>query len=159
MRVHGAESTASVPEYDRPMAETASGLIAALRDGGYRVTLQRRIVCDVLAAAPGEHLDAAEIVARSGETLDLSTVYRTLDVFEQLGVLHHVHLGHGPGIYHLSERTDHHHLMCEHCGQVVDVPLDALETSFAGIVADYGFVPDGIHFAILGRHVQCPTGD
>ena len=140
------------------MAETEQDLVDALRGAGYRVTLQRRLICRVMAEAPGEHLGASDIVARIDEAagaLDLSTVYRTLEVFEELGILHHVHLGHGPGIYHLSERSDHHHLMCELCGEVVDVPLDALEASFADITRTYGFVPDGIHFAILGRHTEC----
>lgn len=142
------------------MAETEAELIEALRAAGYRVTIQRRLICQVLAGAQGEHLSAADIVDRAGEpagALDLSTVYRTLDVFEELGILHHVHLGHGPGIYHLSERSDHHHLLCEKCGRVVDLPLDALEASFTEIIRDYQFVPDGIHFAILGRHVDCGT--
>ena len=142
------------------MAETEQDLVDALRGAGYRVTLQRRLICRVMAEAPGEHLGASDIVARIDEAagaLDLSTVYRTLEVFEELGILHHVHLGHGPGIYHLSERSDHHHLMCELCGEVVDVPLDALEASFADITRTYGFVPDGIHFAILGRHTECQS--
>lgn len=144
------------------MAETEQELVDALREAGYRVTLQRRLICRVMAKAPGEHLSASDIVGRVGEAagaLDLSTVYRTLEVFEELGILHHVHLGHGPGIYHLSERSDHHHLMCERCGEVVDVPLDALEASFTDITRTFGFVPDGIHFAILGRHVDCPSSD
>lgn len=140
------------------MAVTSDTLAQALRDAGYRVTLQRRLICGVLAGAPDEHLSAGEIVGRVGETagdLDLTTVYRTLDIFENLGILHHVHLGHGAGVYHLSDRSDHHHLMCEKCGRVVDLPLEALESSFAGLIAEYGFVPDGLHFAILGRHVEC----
>ncbi len=145
--------------YDPPVTATEDELIDALRKAGYRVTLQRRLICRALADSPREHLSAADIVERAGEpagALDLSTVYRTLEVFEELRVLHHVHLGHGPGIYHLSERTDHHHMMCEECGQVVDLPLEALQSSFTEIIEEYRFVPDGLHFAILGRHIDCP---
>ncbi len=141
------------------MVETDTELIAALRSAGLRITGQRRLICAVLAQSAGEHLSAADIIERVGRptgTLDLSTVYRTLEAFEELGLLHHVHLGHGPGIYHLSERADHHHLLCERCGVVEDLPLEALENSFVEIATDYGFVPDALHFAILGRHVKCP---
>jgi Fe2+ or Zn2+ uptake regulation protein len=142
------------------MVETEKDLIEALRRAGYRVTLQRRLICRVLAESPGEHLTAADIVARADApegALDPSTVYRTLEVFEELGLLHHVHLGHGPGIYHLSRQSDHHHLVCENCGQVVDLPLETLQSAFGEIISEFGFVPDGIHFAILGRHVECPS--
>ncbi len=137
--------------------ERAQQLIDVLRAAGHRVTLQRKMICRVLADAADEHLSAVDIAARAGEpgTVDVSTVYRTLEVFEDLGVLHHVHLGHGPGIYHLSERSDHHHLVCEACGEVVDVPIETLEDGFMGIIRRYGFVPDGLHFGILGRHIDC----
>ena len=144
------------------MIETDSELIAALRSAGLRVTGQRRRICAVLAESAGEHLSASDIVERVGQpdgTLDLSTVYRTLEAFEGLGLLHHVHLGHGPGIYHLSEKADHHHLLCENCGLVEDLLLEALETSFTDIAQTYGFVPDGLHFAILGRHSECSGPD
>lgn len=138
------------------MADETGSMVEALRRAGHRITLQRRMISRVLAESAGEHLTAADIVERVGEEgLDLSTVYRTLEVFEELGLVHHVHLGHGPGIFHLSERSDHHHLMCEVCGQVADLPLDALESGFGEIIRFYGFVPDGLHFAILGRHVDC----
>lgn len=143
------------------MAERKEELIDALTRAGLRITLQRRRICQVLADASDEHLAATDIAARAGDpdAIDLSTVYRTLEVFEELGVLHHVHLGHGPGIYHLSERTDHHHLVCERCGRVVDLPVEALENSFTGIIRNYGFVPDGLHFGILGTHVDCSASE
>jgi len=143
------------------MSDREKELLEALREAGLRITLQRRLICQVLAAAPDEHLSAIDIAERAGspDPIDVSTVYRTLDVFEELGVVHHVHLGHGPGIYHLSARSDHHHLVCEKCGRVVDLPADTLEESFTGIIRDYGFVPDGLHFGILGRHIDCSLAE
>ncbi len=143
------------------MSDREKELLEALRAAGLRITLQRRLICQVLAAASDEHLSAIDIAERASGpgAIDVSTVYRTLEVFEGLGVLHHVHLGHGPGIYHLSASSDHHHLVCEKCGRVVDLPVDALEQSFTGIIRDYGFVPDGLHFGILGRHVDCSVTD
>ena len=143
------------------MSDRERELLEALRAAGLRITLQRRLICRALAAASDEHLSAIDIAERAAdpEAIDLSTVYRTLELFEELGVLHHVHLGHGPGIYHLSARSDHHHLVCERCGRVVDIPADTLEKSFTGIISDYGFIPDGLHFGILGRHIDCSVAD
>jgi len=143
------------------MSDRERELLEALRAAGLRITLQRRLICQVLAGAPDEHLSAIDIAERAGspDPIDVSTVYRTLEVFEELGVVHHVHLGHGPGIYHLSDRSDHHHLVCEKCGRVVDLPADTLEESFTGIIRDYGFVPDGLHFGILGRHIDCSLAE
>lgn len=140
------------------MTTDAELLVAALRGAGLRVTLARRVICRVLAEAPEEHLSASDILGRARELageIDQSTVYRTLDVLEELGFLHHVHLGHGPGVYHLSKQADHHHLVCEGCGRAVDIPLDELGPAFESITRRHGFVPDSLHFAILGRCGYC----
>ncbi len=143
------------------MSDREKELLEALRAAGLRITLPRRLICQVLAASSDEHLSAIDIAERAGtpDPIDVSTVYRTLEVFEELGVVHHVHLGHGPGIYHLSARSDHHHLVCEKCGRVVDLPADTLEESFTEIIRDYGFVSDGLHFGILGRHIDCSLAE
>ena len=57
--------------------------------------------------------------------VDTSTVYRTLGLFEELGIVEHAHLGHGPAVYHLGQT--HQHLVCEVCGTVIDVPVGALD--------------------------------
>ena len=62
--------------------------LAGVRDQG-------AAVCEVLVAAPREHLRAADIAQRAGTPMDLSTVYRTLDTLEEHGLVEHVHLGHG----------------------------------------------------------------
>ncbi|MFQ5947739.1 MAG: Fur family transcriptional regulator, partial [Acidimicrobiia bacterium] len=104
-------------------------LLAALRSAGMRITKARRVICEVLAAAPEAHLSAADILSRSSDIagdIDQSTVYRTLEALEELGFLHHVHLGHGAGAYHLTPQADHHHLVCEVCGRTDDVPMEHL---------------------------------
>ncbi|MDP8957850.1 MAG: transcriptional repressor [Actinomycetota bacterium] len=140
------------------MRTTSEHLIGALRVAGLRVTLARRVICKVLAEAPEEHLSAADILSRAAQAageIDQSTVYRTLDVLEELGFLHHVHLGHGPGVYHLSKQAEHHHLVCEDCGRAVDIPLEDLGPALERVTLRYGFVPDSLHFAILGRCSDC----
>ena len=138
---------------------SSDDLINALRERSLRITKARQAICEVLAASHEEHMSAADILARAreraGGRIDQSTVYRTLDVLEEFGYLHHVHLGHGAGIYHLSEASDHQHLVCEHCGSSVDVPLEELSPVLATVTARYGFVAESVHFALVGTCEAC----
>ncbi|MBM3696519.1 MAG: transcriptional repressor [Actinobacteria bacterium] len=137
---------------------SADDLVAGLRRAGLRVTAPRRAVCAVLASAGEEHLTAADVAGRTGAAVDLSTVYRTLDALEGLGMVQHVHLGHGAGAYHVGPSEDHHHLVCEECGRTVDVALETLQRAIEGVTAPLGFVPDAAHFAIVGRCAACAGG-
>ncbi|MFH1330622.1 MAG: Fur family transcriptional regulator [Actinomycetota bacterium] len=134
---------------------SADCLIAGLRRAGLRVTAPRRAVCGVLAGAGTEHLTASDVAARAGAAVDLSTVYRTLDALEGLGMVEHVHLGHGAGAYHVGPSSDHHHLVCDACGRALDVPLEDLQWAIEQVTAPFGFVPDSAHFAIVGRCAAC----
>ena len=142
------------------MAEgLADDLVEGLRASGLRITRARREVCAVLAEAPGDHLTAAEIAARASAPIDTSTVYRTLETLERLGYIAHVHLGHGPGVYHVEPTRPHHHLVCDLCGNAVDVPARALERAVAAVTEPRGFVADATHFAIVGRCRACVADD
>ena len=138
---------------------TEDDLIDALRSRSLRITRARRAICNVLATSHEEHMSAVDILerarAKAGVGIDQSTVYRTLDVLEELGYLHHVHLGHGAGIYHLTEQSDHQHLVCEHCGKSVGIPLDELAPVLATVTSRYGFIADGVHFALVGMCEAC----
>jgi Fur family transcriptional regulator, ferric uptake regulator len=140
---------------------TAGELVDALRRAGLRITAPRRAVCGVLADATEDHLTPKEILERLRErglgSVDPSTVYRTLDTLSQVGLVHHVHLGHGAGVVHLSGGVEHQHLVCEVCGRVEDIPIDELRPMLAHLESRYGFVADGLHFALSGRcarHVE-----
>lgn len=141
----------------------AEDLVRALRSRGLRITRARRSICEVLATAHEEHLSAADLLERaqrvSGVRIDQSTVYRTLDVLEEFGHLHHVHLGHGPGVYHLSGEADHQHLVCERCGRSAAVPLAELVPVLETVTARYGFAADSVHFALVGVCSECRTGE
>lgn len=138
---------------------SADDLINALRERSLRITRARSAICEVLATSPEEHLSAADILDRSrekaGVKINPSTVYRTLDVLEEFGHLHHVHLGHGAGVYHLSKESDHQHLVCERCGTSVEIPLEELAPALAKVTARYGFVAEGVHFALVGTCRSC----
>jgi len=137
----------------------AEELIGALRGRSLRITRARRAICEVLAESHEQHMSAADVLERARRRvqvgIDQSTVYRTLDVLEDLGFLHHVHLGHGAGVYHLTEESDHQHLVCEVCGKSVGIPLEELAPVLATVTARYGFVAEGVHFALLGKCESC----
>src|SRR5262245_60574090 len=111
-----------------PSHPSADEVLARVRRAGGRMTASRRAVVEALLAG-GHHVTADEIVARVSQDhpeVHRSTVYRTLERLETIGVITHVHLGHGPSTFHLAD-PPHHHAVCASCGAVVEVPWDALD--------------------------------
>ena len=98
--------------------------------------------------------ELAENVQKRYPSVNISTVYRTLDTLEELGIVDHVHLGHGRAVYHLALH-DHQHLYCEDCERVVELPAAKLKGFLAMVDRDYGFEVDKRHFAIVGRCKRC----
>ncbi|HEU4915993.1 MAG TPA: Fur family transcriptional regulator [Acidimicrobiia bacterium] len=142
---------------------TATKLVDALGERGYRITKARRAVCEVVAAAHDEHLSAADIYQRARETtgtrLDRSTVYRTLEALEDAGLLAHSHLGHGPSVYHLAEDAGHQHLICRNCGRTMTLPPEEADRIAGAIIGSTGFVADLNHFAVSGLCAECTASD
>lgn len=131
-------------------------ILDRIRQRGGRVTAPRRLIVAAMLRAD-EHLTAerlAAIVQEEHPEVHLSTVYRCLETLAELGVVTHVHLGHGPAVYHLAAH-DHTHAVCESCGQVTEVPDDLLEEVRARLAAATGFTLDGRHFALVGQCRRC----
>jgi Fur family transcriptional regulator, ferric uptake regulator len=131
-------------------------VLTLVRARGGRATASRRILLEVLFEA-GEHLTAEELthaVQSRAPDVHLSTVYRNLEDLQDIGVIAHTHLGHGPATYQLASLA-HAHFLCETCGTSFEAP-DAL---FQGLAAEasqrFGFTIDPHHFAILGRCSTC----
>lgn len=135
---------------------TADEVIGQLRSLGVRITTTRRAVLDVLVAM-GSHVTAEDLHARVRDRhpdVSHSSIYRTMDLLAELGIVVHVHLGHGPAEYHLADDV-HAHLVCSGCGAVAEIE-PALSDSFADVVADrFGFALDLRHFALTGRCRDC----
>ncbi len=132
-------------------------LLERLRSGGGRVTEPRRAVLEVLLDTVDEHLSVealAELVHERRPDVHRSTVYRTLEAFEDANLVQHVHLGHSPSTYHLADEP-HHHAVCDTCGTVVHLPPDTFEPVVRRLRADYSFEPSPYHFAIPGRCHRC----
>lgn len=134
-------------------------LIDTLRRNGMRITEPRRLVCAVIAQRHDEHLTAQDIFdavsASNAGDVDMATVYRTLEALQQAGTIKHGHIGHGPTVYHLTEESDHQHLVCSSCGTTVAVSADDLREFLDGITKKTGFVPDVEHFALTGVCRDC----
>ena len=129
-------------------------LLGKLKAAGLRITLPRRLISRVMAESHSEFINAATIlerVASSAGRIDASTVYRTLDEMESIGLVHHVHLGQQPGTWHLSSDDDHQHLVCEECGKTTLVPWAEVEPIYRLFTEKYGFHAGGNHLAILGH--------
>jgi len=144
-----------------PPTQAIDDVLALVREGGGRVTTARRAVIAALLDGSGEHLtaeDVAERVQRQHPDVHLSTVYRTLDALDDLGVTNHVHLGHGPSTYHLA--TDpHHHAVCNGCGTVVHLPADLFDGVAERLRAGVGFELTAPHFSLPGRCADCVSAD
>lgn len=137
-------------------ADRLSRILSEVRAAGGRMTTARRALVSALLAAPGHVTadDLAEAVQRDHPDVHRSTIYRTLDALEQMGIVDHVHLGHGRAVYHLAD-DPHQHLVCEVCGAVTEAP-DELFASLATRLRDeYGFAIRPNHFAVLGRCRGC----
>ncbi|HEX3804815.1 MAG TPA: Fur family transcriptional regulator [Solirubrobacteraceae bacterium] len=128
------------------------GAIDALRTCGLRLTTPRRLVLEALFSADGPA--PAERIA-TGAQLDLTSVYRNLEALEQHGLVRHVHLGHGPGLYALVGRGEHEYLSCERCGAVVAVTPDQLDPVRNRIGELFGYTASFTHFAIVGLCPDC----
>ncbi len=120
------------------------------------MTTARRAVVGALLVGD-EHVTAEDLVAavqRSHPDVHRSTVYRCLEALEELGVIEHVHLGHGAAVYHLAEDR-HQHLVCDRCSTVVEVPEELFGELRQRLQHDYGFAVGASHFAVVGRCRAC----
>jgi Fe2+ or Zn2+ uptake regulation protein len=135
---------------------SVDAVLALVRERGGRATNSRRLLLEALFGASG-HASAEELAAAvqlRAPDVHLSTIYRNLDELEKLGVVVHAHLGHGPATYHLADHA-HCHLVCEHCGTIIDVPEDMFRSLHRATRERFGFAIDPRHFAVLGRCENC----
>jgi Fur family ferric uptake transcriptional regulator len=143
------------PEVPRLVVEDPAQAIQALRDSGLRLSTARRLVIEALFAADGPV--SAQQLAQD-LSLEESSVYRNLEVLEEMGLTRHVHLGHGPGLYALVGRDDGEYLYCERCGRVTLVSPDELAPVRDQIRRRFGHEARFTHFAIVGLCAGCAHG-
>ena len=145
------------PPLDRPAGDaTVDEVIDRVRALGGRATVARRLILTLLFSDPKHHTaeDIAAAVQAEAPEVHLSTIYRNLEELERLGVVEHVHFGHGPATYHVAPST-HGHLVCQECGAVTEIDDARFGPFVASIRDSYGFSVDVHHFAMLGRCAAC----
>ncbi|HLX34373.1 MAG TPA: Fur family transcriptional regulator [Candidatus Limnocylindrales bacterium] len=137
--------------------EVWAAIPGRLRARGLRWTPQRRALIGVLAESRG-HLTSAEVVARciaADPATTPSTVYRTLDVLEELGVIEHAHGSDGREEIHVLPDAEHGHLRCRSCGRTWELPASELDTLTKQLRRERGFEVDLSHVTIVGRCGEC----
>lgn len=135
--------------------EERGRLKTTLHERGMRMTPQRQLVLDALLEL--EHATPEQVcqhVQRSTPTVNITTVYRTLELLESLGVVRHTHLGHGAPNYSVHEHK-HVHLVCHRCERVLEVPCEVMDDLRGTLRARFGFALDASHLALSGLCENC----
>jgi Fur family ferric uptake transcriptional regulator len=144
------------PRSERLPFRDLDDVAAAVRRDGGRLTMPRRLVLEALFAARG--LVSAEDIAGgtgTGTEIELTSVYRNLERLEELGVVRHVHLGHGPGLYGLVGDGEREYLVCEACGNVTAADPEQLDRARDAIRHAVGYEARFTHFPIHGLCSDC----
>jgi Fur family ferric uptake transcriptional regulator len=127
-----------------------------LRGSGYRLTPQRELILDAVDnlghATPDEVL--AEVRKHSA-AINISTVYRNLEVLEELGLVRHAHLSDRAPTYHSVRDHEHFHLVCRNCHRVISVDPTVLDPTLERLDADHGFTADVGHLTVFGTCKEC----
>ncbi|OFW58849.1 MAG: hypothetical protein A2133_02140 [Actinobacteria bacterium RBG_16_64_13] len=126
-----------------------------LQDFGYRLTPQRTLVWDVLRRGT-PHMSAEEVCGKVQEQfphVNISTVYRTLELLVGLGLVRETRLGPTQRYFEVEEEVPHHHLVCDQCGSVTHVHDEDLGGLNAALSSEQGFVPREL--TVFGRCRDC----
>jgi Fur family ferric uptake transcriptional regulator len=135
-------------------------IVKKLTDKGYRLTPQRLMIVSAVENSD-VHISAEEIyaqVAAKYPQVNISTVYRTLELLKQLGLVFETDFGEGRVRYHPAEKGHHHHLVCTECGAVIDLDESLLSSLKDMLRREYKFSADLKHLAIFGRCHKCQKG-
>lgn len=129
---------------------------AKLRAQGYRLTPQRELVLRAV-----EHLGHAtpdEVLAevrKESSAVNISTVYRTLELLEELDLVRHAHIHDRAPTYHSAATPPHVHMVCRECGSVREVPERTVAPLVTALRDDYGFTTDVGHLTVFGTCRDC----
>ena len=124
---------------------------------GYRMTPQRMMIVSAIENSDN-HISAEDIYAQvvaKYPNVNVSTVYRTLELLEQLGLVTKTEMGVGRIMYHPIEKGHHHHLICRECGRIIDLDESITAPLKENILRDYQFTAELRHLGILGLCAAC----
>lgn len=131
-------------------------LASSLRARGYRLTPQRQLV--LAAVTELGHATPEDVhawVRGRAEGVNISTVYRTLELLEEIGLVTHAHLSHGAPTYHPAGAPEHAHVVCHSCGSIAELEPADLGSLVATIRDRTGFTPDIGHLTVFGECQRC----
>ena len=135
----------------------AGKIIDKLSERGYRLTPQRMLVLAAIENSD-DHISAEEIYAEviaKYPHVNISTVYRTMELLNRLGLVTETDLGGGRVRYHPADKGHHHHLVCQQCGKIIDLDESVLVSLEKVLFGEYNFSADLRHLAIFGRCADC----
>jgi Fur family ferric uptake transcriptional regulator len=130
---------------------------AQLAEAGYRMTPQRMMILEAIEKSD-RHISAEEIhaqVVAKYPNVNISTVYRTLELLKKLKMVTETDLGGGRFRYHPADKGHHHHLVCQECGKTIDLEESELNPLKESLLHGHNFIADLHHLAIMGRCVKC----
>lgn len=136
-----------------------TSLRTSLHQRGMRMTPQRQLVLDAvrdLGHATPEQICTQ--VQQSAPAVNITTVYRTLDLLERIGLVRHTHLGHGAPTYSEQEHQ-HVHLVCHTCGSVTESPTDLMDGLAQRLLDESDFALDAAHVALSGQCGACRNAE
>jgi Fur family ferric uptake transcriptional regulator len=132
-----------------------------LKEKGCKLTPQRRAILDIILETEGKHLSAEEIyelVKDKCPDIGLATVYRTMQMFDEEGLVYKHNFDDGRSRYELNHHNEdhqHHHLICVGCNKVIEVEEDLLEQLEASIEAKYNFKINNHNVKFFGYCEKC----
>ena len=132
-------------------------IVGKLSEKGYRLTPQRLMILSAIENSE-DHISAEEIFAQvvaKYPHINISTVYRTLELLKQLGLVTETDLGGGRVRYHPVDKGHHHHLVCKECGAIIDLDESVMARLHDVLLNRYNFNADLKHLAIFGRCGNC----
>jgi Fur family ferric uptake transcriptional regulator len=135
---------------------SSATLAAMLRERGLRLTPQRQLILEAVHelghATPEQvHNYVRERVAG----VNITTVYRTLELLEKLGLVNHTHLSHGSPTYHAAGEDQHVHLVCRGCGSISEVDPSVMQPVTERLMAEKAFRVDVGHVSLFGECADC----
>ncbi|HET6315219.1 MAG TPA: Fur family transcriptional regulator [Chloroflexota bacterium] len=136
---------------------TVQDLRAALRQQGWRLTPQRKLILDAIMRSRG-HISVDQVhrqVTQDFPDVNVTTVYRTLEVLETLGYVRHTHFHGDRAQYQRTDEPEHQHLVCTGCGKDQELDMSVLEPLEQELQRRYGFQADLSHTAFVGVCSRC----
>lgn len=143
------------------MDSKSINLSSLLKEKGCKLTPQRQVILDIIINCNEKHLSVEEIydmVKKNNPDIGLATVYRTMLLFNKIGIVHKLDLDDGLGRYELNRHASthrHHHLICTSCNAVIEVEQDLLESLEQQILLEHGFIVKDHRVKFYGICSKC----